>query len=108
MGNTGWAQVGKEFPNMRQDERRTVYGSGGQGVEWLPAQQAGFLFTNSEQGFLIHFDTLGVRSGIQILRVICCLDEEGILVRGVGGRVRQIPSPYMRKEGRQVILVRRT
>ena len=34
---------------------------------------------DSEQGFLIHFYTLGVRSGIWVLQVICWLDEACIL-----------------------------
>ena len=66
---------------------------------------SGLPFPSPEQGSLVHSYTQGTRSGIGVLQVICWLDEARILG---GGRVRQIPSPCVRQEERQVILLRRT
>ena len=43
-----WAQVGKEFPNTRQDERRIKFMRVGRG-EWLPTQQASFLIVRESR-----------------------------------------------------------
>ena len=91
------AWVGKEFPDMRQNERRIKFIRVGRG-ESLPAQQAGFLTVRESRqwtGVLDSFLYPGVRSGKGVLWVICWINEVGML--GGGWRVRQIPSPYMRK-----------
>ena len=43
-----WAQVGKEFPDTRQDERRIKFMRVGS-REWLPAQWAGFLIVRESR-----------------------------------------------------------
>ena len=61
-----WAQVGKEFPGMRQNEREITFIRMGVTVSG-PAQGR----TDVEQGSLVHFNTQGTRSGIEVLWVIC-------------------------------------
>ena len=43
-----WAQVGKEFPDTRQDERRIKFMRVGRG-EWLSAQRADFLIVRESR-----------------------------------------------------------
>ena len=81
-------QVGKELPEMRQNEREIKF-------TWVEdaVRMAGQLKGEPtfEQGSLVHFYTQGTRSWITVFQVICWLDEACILD---GGRVRQIPSSY--------------
>ena len=83
-----WASVGKELPDMRQNEREIKFITMGDAV-----RTAGQLtFTARVQGV----GWGSCRSFADWMRH----------VYWVGGRVRQIPSPY--REGRQVLLLRRT
>ena len=60
------AWVGKEFPDMRQNEREIKFIGVGNAVS-RPAQGR----TNVDWGSLVHFYTQGTRSGIGVLRDIC-------------------------------------
>ena len=62
------AQVGKEFPDMRQNEREIKFIRVGDAVRTV-GQLKGEPTLNRES--LVHFYTQGTRSGIGILRVIC-------------------------------------
>ena len=95
-------QVGKEFPDMRQSERRIKFIRVVRG-ESLPAQGASFLIVRESwcwTGVLDSFLYPG------------CKEQDRGLRWGsyMGGRAgeKDIPSPFMRKERRQVMLVRRT
>ena len=79
-------QVGKELPEMRQNEREIKF-------IWVEdaVRMAGQLKREPtfEQGSLVHFYTQGTRSWITVFWAICWLYEACILD---GGRVRQTPS----------------
>ena len=62
-----WVWVGKQFPNMRQNEREIKFIRMGDSYNSGPAQGK----TDVEQGFLVHFYVQGTRSGIGVLQVIC-------------------------------------
>ena len=62
------AQTGKEFPDMRQNEREiTLILEWETLLEQGPAQRR----TDIEQGSLVHFYTHGTRSRIGVLWIIC-------------------------------------
>ena len=63
-----WVQVGKEFPDMRQNEREIKFIRVGDAIR-TAGQLKGELTLNG--GVLVHFYTQGTRSGMGILRVIC-------------------------------------
>ena len=58
------ARIGKEFPDMRQNEREIKFIRVGDAV-----QIAGQL--NGEPGSLVHFSTQRRRSRVGVLQVIC-------------------------------------
>ena len=62
-----WVRVGKELPDMRQNEREIKFIRMGDSYNSGPAQGK----TDVEQGFLVHFYVQGTRSGIGVLQVIC-------------------------------------
>ena len=62
------AQVGKEFPDTRQNEREIKFIRVGDTVRTV-GQLKGEPALN--RGGLVHFYTWGTRSGIGVLRVIC-------------------------------------
>ena len=62
------ARVGKEFPDMRQNERRIKLIRVGDAVRTV-GQFKGEPTLNG--GSLLHFYSQGTRSGIGVLRVIC-------------------------------------
>ena len=72
----GWIGVvvsewfGKEFPDMRQNERRIQFIRVGDTVR-TAGQLKGEPKLNVEWGSLVHFYTQGTRSGIGVLQVIC-------------------------------------
>ena len=82
------AQVGKEFPDMRHNEREIKFIRMEDAVRTV-GQLKGERTLNS--GPQSTFFTQGTRTGIRVLWVLCGLDEACILS---GGRVRQIPSPH--------------
>ena len=57
------AQVGKEFPDKRQNERRMKFIRVGDAVR---TAGPGSRRTDIEQGSLVHFYTQGTRSGIGV------------------------------------------
>ena len=59
-----WTQVGKEFPDNRQNEREIKFIRVGDAVK-----TAGQL--NGEPGSLVHFSTQRRRSRVGVLQVIC-------------------------------------
>ena len=71
---------------MRQNEREIKVISMGDTVRTAGQLKGELTF---EQGSLVHFFTHGTRSGIEVLGVLCWLDEARMLG---GGRVRQVPS----------------
>ena len=102
----GWKRISRHEVEWKKKKFMRV----GRG-ESLPAQWAGFLIVRESRQWTAVLDSVlypGCKEWDRHLMGHCWLGEEGILVGGVGGRVRQISSPYMRKEGRQVILLRRT
>ena len=62
------AQVGKEFPDMRQNEREIKFIGVGDAVR-RAGQPKGEPTLNRDS--LLHFYTQGTRSGIGVLWVIC-------------------------------------
>ena len=82
------AQVGKESPDMRHNEREIKFIRMEDAVRTV-GQLKGERTLNS--GPQSTFFTQGTRTGIRVLWVLCGLDEACILS---GGRVRQIPSPH--------------
>ena len=62
------AQVGKEFPDMRQNEREIKFIGVGDAVR-TAGQPKGEPTLNRDS--LVHFYTQGTRSGIGVLWVIC-------------------------------------
>ena len=62
------AQVGKEFPDMRQNEREIKFIRVGDVVRTV-GQLKGEPTLNG--GSLVYFYTQGTRGGIGVLRVIC-------------------------------------
>ena len=63
-------RFGKEFPDMRQNERRIQFIRVGNTVR-TAGQLKGEATLNVEWGSLVHFYTQGTRSGIGVLQVIC-------------------------------------
>ena len=63
-------RFGKEFPDMRQNERRIQFIRVGNTVR-TAGQLKGEPKLNVEWGSLVHFYTQGTRSGIGVLQVIC-------------------------------------
>ena len=59
------AQVGKEFPDMRQNGRAIKFLRMGDAVRTAQGK------TDIEQGSLVHFYTQDTRSGIGVLWVVC-------------------------------------
>ena len=62
------ARVGKEFPDMRQNEREIKVIRMGDTVGTVGQLKGELTF---EQGSLVHFFTHGTRSGIGVLGVFC-------------------------------------
>ena len=79
-------QVGKEFPDMRQNEREIKFIRIGEAVITAGWPKGELTLNRS----LVYFYSQGTRSGIGVLWVICWLDEARILSRGW---VRQILFP---------------
>ena len=63
-----WVRVGKEFPDMRQNEREIKFIGVGDAVR-RAGQPKGEPTLNRDS--LVHFYTQGTRSGIRVLQVIC-------------------------------------
>ena len=63
-----WAWVGKEFPDMRQNEREIKFIRMGDAVR-TAGQLKGEPTLN--RGSLVHSYTQGTRRGIGVLQVIC-------------------------------------
>ena len=86
-----WAQVGKDFLDMRQNERETNLLEWETNLlKWLnsgPAQRR----TDIEQESLVHFYIHGTRSGIGSCGSFADWMKH---INWVEGRVKQIPSPY--------------
>ena len=103
------AWVGKKFPDKRQNETRMKFIRVGKG-ELLTAQLTGFLILRESWRLTGVLDSF--------LYLVCKEQDRGLAghlligwgryLRGSRWRGRQIASTYRGKEGRQVILVRRT
>ena len=76
-------QVGKEFPDMKQNERKIKFIKIGDAVR--TAGQLNGELTLNEQWSLVRFYTHGSGSGLGVFRVICWLDEAHILGGGRRG-----------------------
>ena len=71
------AWVGKEFPDMRQNEREIKFIRMGDAVRTVGRLKRELTLN---RGSLVHFYTQGTRSGIGAFQIICSLDEAHILV----------------------------
>ena len=88
-----WVWVGKEFPDLRQNEREIKFIRVRDGIRTVGLLQGR---TDIEQGSLVHFDTQGTRSGIGVFCRSFTDWKRHVYWGKVGevGRVRQIPSLY--------------
>jgi len=88
-----WVWVGKEFPDLRQNEREIKFIRVRDGVRTVGHLQGR---TDIEQGSLVHFYTQGTRSGIGVFCWSFADWKWHVYWGKVGeaGRVRQISSLY--------------